>query len=73
MKHRSYSEGFSICNDLKSIIGQQATMDTDIGIDEDDIIELLNILTELGCDVDLDENFSAIADDNLEPLMEQDV
>ncbi|WRV00793.1 Protein F14 (1), partial [Monkeypox virus] len=56
MKHRLYSEGLSISNDLNSIIGQQSTMDTDIEIDEDDIMELLNILTELGCDVDFDEN-----------------
>ncbi|AUO38347.1 hypothetical protein 51.1rMVA_061 [Vaccinia virus] len=73
MKHRLYSEGLSISNDLNSIIGQQSTMDTDIEIDEDDIMELLNILTELGCDVDFDENFSDIADDILESLIEQDV
>ncbi len=48
-------------------------MDTDIEIDEDDIMELLNILTELGCDVDFDENFSDIADDILESLIEQDI
>ncbi|UXL99046.1 Protein F14 (1) [Monkeypox virus] len=73
MKHRLYSEGLSISNDLNSIIGQQFTMDTDIEIDEDDIMELLNILTELGCDVDFDENFSDIADDILESLIEQDI
>ncbi|WDO73887.1 Protein F14 (1) [Monkeypox virus] len=73
MKHRLYSEGLSISNDLNSIIGQQSTMDTDIEIDEDDIMELLNILTELGCDVDFDENFSDITDDILESLIEQDI
>lgn len=73
MKHRLYSEGLSISNDLNSIIGQQSTMDTDIEIDEDDIMELLNILTKLGCDVDFDENFSDIADDILESLIEQDI
>ncbi|AHB35691.1 hypothetical protein [Vaccinia virus] len=73
MKYRLYSEGLSISNDLNSIIGQQSTMDTDIEINEDDIMELLNILTELGCDVDFDENFSNIADDILKSLIEQDV
>ncbi|AUL80157.1 CPXV062 protein [Vaccinia virus] len=73
MKYRLYSEGLSISNELNSIIGQQSTMDTDIEINEDDIMELLNILTELGVDVDFDENFSNIADDRLQSLIEQDV
>ncbi|SNB53853.1 CPXV062 protein [Cowpox virus] len=83
MKHRVYSDGSGISNDLNSTISQQSTLDMDmdmdmntnmdIEIDEDDIMELLNILTELGCDVDFDEKFSDIADDILESLIEQDV
>ncbi|ARR29926.1 CPXV062 protein [Cowpox virus] len=75
MKHRVYSEELGINTDLNSIISQQSTMDMDMDmeIDEDEIMELLNILTELGCDVDFDENFSDIADDILESLIEQDV
>ncbi|AGY99354.1 CPXV062 protein [Cowpox virus] len=78
MKHRVYSEGLGISTDFNSIISQlstssTSTSDMDIEIDEDDITELLNILTELGCDVDFDENFSDIADDILESLIEQDV
>ncbi|AAM13507.1 CPXV062 protein [Cowpox virus] len=73
MKHRVYSEELGINTDLNSIISQQSTMDMDMEIDEDEIMELLNILTELGCDVDFDENFSDIADDILESLIEQDV
>ncbi|ABD97405.1 hypothetical protein CPXV_GER1998_2_058 [Cowpox virus] len=71
MKHRVYSEELDINTDLNSIISQQSTLDMEI--DEDEIMELLNILTELGCDVDFDENFSDIADDILESLIEQDV
>ncbi|AYN64619.1 putative F14L protein [Orthopoxvirus Abatino] len=71
MKHRVNSEGLGISTDLNSIISQQSTSDMDM--DEDEIVELLNILTELGCDVDFDENFSDIADDILESLVEQDV
>ncbi|SNB49924.1 CPXV062 protein [Cowpox virus] len=79
MKHRVYSEGLGISTDFNSIISQlststsTSTSDMDIEIDEDDITELLNILTELGCDVDFDEDFSDIADDILESLIEQDV
>ncbi|ADZ29388.1 CPXV062 protein [Cowpox virus] len=73
MKHRVYSEELDINTDLNSIISQQSTLDMDMEIDEDEIMELLNILTELGCDVDFDENFSDIADDILESLIEQDV
>ncbi|ADZ29816.1 hypothetical protein CPXV_NOR1994_MAN_058 [Cowpox virus] len=73
MKHRVYSEELGINTDLNSIISQQSTLDMDMEIDEDEIMELLNILTELGCDVDFDENFSDIADDILESLIEQDV
>ncbi|ADZ29603.1 CPXV062 protein [Cowpox virus] len=77
MKHRVYSEGLGISTDFNSIISQlstsTSTSDMDIEIDEDDITELLNILTELGCDVDFDEDFSDIADDILESLMEQDM
>ncbi|AAG37510.1 CPXV062 protein [Camelpox virus] len=73
MKHRVYSEGLGISTDFNSIISQLSTSDMDIEIDEDDIMELLNILTELGCDVDFDEDFSDIADDVLESLMEQDM
>ncbi|AXN74843.1 hypothetical protein AKMV058 [Akhmeta virus] len=74
MKHRVYSKGLGISTDFNSIISQSSTStsDMDIEIDEDDITELLNILTELGCDVDFDEDFSDIADDVLESLMEQD-
>ncbi|AAL73756.1 hypothetical protein [Camelpox virus] len=73
MKHRVYSEGLGISTDFNSIISQLSISDMDIEIDEDDIMELLNILTELGCDVDFDEDFSDIADDVLESLMEQDM
>ncbi|AAM92341.1 hypothetical protein [Ectromelia virus] len=71
MKHRVYSEGLDISTDLNSIISQPSALD--MYMDEDEIVELLNILTELGCDVDFDENFSDIADDILESLVEQDV
>nr|CAG7619804.1 hypothetical protein [Ectromelia virus] len=71
MKHRVYSEGLDISTDLNSIISQPSALD--MYMDEDEIMELLNILTELGCDVDFDENFSDIADDILESLVEQDV
>lgn len=75
MKHRVYSEGLGISTDFNSIISQlsTSTSDMDIEIDEDNITELLNILTELGCDVNFDEDFSDIADDVLESLMEQDM
>ncbi|ABF22801.1 hypothetical protein VARV_BRZ66_39_041 [Variola virus] len=73
MKHKVYSEGLGISTDFNSIISQLSTSDMDIEIDEDNITELLNILTELGCDVDFDEDFSDITDDVLESLMEQDM
>ncbi|AAA60786.1 hypothetical protein VARV_IND64_vel4_041 [Variola virus] len=73
MKHKVYSEGLEISTDFNSIISQLSTSDMDIEIDEDNITELLNILTELGCDVDFDEDFSDITDDVLESLMEQDM
>ncbi|AOP31740.1 hypothetical protein BI079_gp050 [Volepox virus] len=68
-----YSEGLGISNDLSSLLNDLPTSSIDIEIDEDDILELLDILTELGCDVDFDESFSDIADDVLESLTEQDV
>ncbi|ABF29230.1 hypothetical protein VARV_IRN72_tbrz_041 [Variola virus] len=73
MKDKVYSEGLEISTDFNSIISQLSTSDMDIEIDEDNITELLNILTELGCDVDFDEDFSDITDDVLESLMEQDM
>ncbi|QED21282.1 hypothetical protein [Borealpox virus] len=72
MKHRLYSDGLCISTDLESIINQASTSTSDMEIDEDDIVELLNILAELGCDIDFDEDFSDIADDVLESLTEQD-
>ncbi|AOP31529.1 hypothetical protein SKPV-WA-050 [Skunkpox virus] len=75
MIHRVYSEGLEISNDLNALLNGSltSTMDTDIEIDEDEILELLDILRELGCDVEFDENFSDIADDILESLTEQDI
>ncbi|AKJ93681.1 hypothetical protein RCNV-85A-035 [Raccoonpox virus] len=74
MINNVYSEGLGISNDLNSLIsGMETPSSMDIEIDEDDIMELLDILTELGCDVEFDENFSDIVDDILESIAEQDV